>query len=158
MSLKQQVQQALQTWPSFAGESRLLAASDGGIRLQCWLTALDRLACAFEQFQLYHPALAGASLERLKQAADTLSSRLTYLLEPIRIVEADAHQCVVQLRSSPPDREGQAPAYYELLVRADGTLSLARFAQPPAAPRHVVPAQVTHEVLLKLVADFAAVA
>ncbi len=158
MSLKQQVQQALQTWPPFTGESRPLSANQGDIRLQCRLTALDRLACAFEQFQLYHPALAGASLERLKQAADSLSARLTYLLEPIRVLEADAQQCVVQLRSSPPDREAETAAYYELLVRADGTLSLARYVQPPGAPRHVVPAQVTHEVLLKLVADFAAVA
>jgi hypothetical protein len=157
MSLKQQVQQALLNWPPFAGECRLLDAQEGGTRLQCRITALDRLACAFEQLQVHRPELAGASLDRLKQVADRLSARLTYLLEPIRILEADAEQCVVQLRSSPPDREAEAAFYYELLVRADGTLSLTRYAKHPGTPRQVTPAQVTHEVLLKLVADLAAV-
>ncbi|MCL6507410.1 MAG: hypothetical protein K6T59_10305 [Bryobacteraceae bacterium] len=158
MSLKQQVQQTLQSWPPFTGAARLLAAQEGGITLQCRITALDRLACAFESFEMHHPALVGASLEGLKQAAERLAARLSYLLEPIRILEADAEQCVVQLRSSPPEREAEAAAYYELLLNANGTLSLTRYIKQPDAPRQAVPAHVTHEVLLKLTADFAAVA
>lgn len=153
MSLKQQVQQALQNWPPFTGACRLLSAQDGAVRLECRLTALDRLACAFEHLQVQHPALTNASLQRLKQIADQLSARLTYLLEPIRVLEADAQQCAVQLRSSPPEREADSAAYYELLVRADGTLSLARYVKQPGMPRQVTPAQVTHEVLLRLVVD-----
>ena len=120
------------------------------------LTAVDGIACAFEQFTLSTDKLAGASLDHLKQISDTLSKRLTYLLEPISPIETDSEGCTVQLRSNPPQKDDDGKSYYELLVRRGGELSLCRYTHTAAAGRRVIPANVTREVFHRLASDFTA--
>lgn len=96
--------------------------------------------------------------DELKQTAERLSARLTYLLEPISPIEVDAHGCVVQMRSNPPHKDADRTTYYELLVSRAGELSLARYARASGQSREVIPAHVTREVLARLVSDFCAVA
>jgi hypothetical protein len=62
------------------------------------------------------------------------------------------------LRSNPPQKEADRTSYYELLVRDSGELSLCRFVRPAGQNRARIPAEVTREVLLRLVGDFAAAA
>lgn len=126
----------------------------GGKRFQCELIGLESLACAFTRFELTHDILATASIDQLKQVAEGLSARLTYLLEPIQPIEVDPDQCIVQMRSSPPQKDDLGTSYYELLVRRGGHISLARYVKQPAAQRQSVPAHVTREVFLRLTADF----
>jgi hypothetical protein len=64
----------------------------------------------------------------------------------------------VQLRSNPPSKDGDTTAYYELLVEHTGTLSLCRYSRQQKSQRTPVSAEVTREVLLRLVDDFAAAA
>ena len=158
MNLSEEVKRIVGGWQPFSGTSRLLTASVNGQSLECELLALDSLACAFVRFNLQSAALAGAAMDKLKKVADDLSRRLTYLLEPISPLEIDALGCLVQLRSSPPAKDADGTSYYELLVKHTGDVSLCRFNRPPGAPRNAIPAQVTREVLLRLVADFSAVA
>jgi hypothetical protein len=87
-----------------------------------------------------------------------LASKLTYLLEPISPIETDAHGCVVQLRSNPPQKEDDRTSYYELLVSRSGELSLSRYSRAVGQKRDVVPAHVTREVLVRMAADFAGAA
>ncbi len=89
--------------------------------------------------------------------AKSLSERLTYLMEPIRPIEIDADACVAQLRSSPPQRDDDGRSYYELTVRRGGDISLVRYRKEPGTPRQQIAANVTREVLLRLVDDFEAV-
>ena len=96
------------------------------------------------------------TVEKLKQISNNLSKRLSYLLEPINPIEVDSEQCLVQMRSSPPAKGEDGTSYYELLVRRGGELRLSRYAKTPGQPRRIVPAQVTREVFLRLVADFSA--
>jgi hypothetical protein len=63
----------------------------------------------------------------------------------------------VQLRSNPPQRDDDGRSYYELTVRRGGEVALARFRKENAAARKQIPADVTREVLLRLVSDFCAV-
>lgn len=155
-TLAQQVRQTLAGGQVFSHGTQTLAAAQGEIGFSATLTALDSLACAFEQFDVTHASLAGATIERLKRVSEGLSKRLTYLLEPITPVEVDHAGCTVQLRSSPPQKNDDGTSYYELLVSRDGRLSLCRFSKSPGAIRQRVPAQVTREVFLRLVDDFAA--
>jgi hypothetical protein len=97
------------------------------------------------------------SSDQLKQVAENLSQRLTYLLEPISPIETDAQGCTVQMRSNPPQKDADRTSYYELLVSRSGTLSLCRWTREAKSVRQPVPAQVTREVLLRLADDFAAV-
>ncbi len=156
MSLRSRADAVLNSLTAFHDEERLLECQDTGHTLRCQLSALDKLGCAFQTFEVRNEALATASMDRLKEISEGLSRRLTYLLEPISPIEVDADQCVVQLRSNPPQKDENGTSYYELLVAAGGRLSLRRYTKSPGNPRQPITAQVTREVFLRLVADFAA--
>jgi hypothetical protein len=157
MSLQSQTKLALANLAPFASGSQNLSAADISARAQADLVALDALALAFDHVTVIRDALAAAPIDQLKKLSDALSKKLTYLLEPISPVEVDADQCVVQMRSSPPQRDDNGTRYYELLVRRGGELSLRRFEKQPGNVRQAVPAHVTREVFLRLVDDFASV-
>jgi hypothetical protein len=158
MTLQSQATATLNSLPFFTQGSHAIDCQEAGQQLHCELTAHDSLACAFQRFELESAPLATATIERLKQVAETLSRRLTYLLEPISPVEVDSGQCVVQLRSTPPQRNENGASYYELLVQRGGRLSLGRWLKEPGIARRALPAQVTREVFLRLVADFSVAA
>lgn len=158
MSLVATVRSALAALGPPGSGPHALDVSTGGQRFQAELETIDTLACAFTAFELSADALAAAPIERLKRVAESLAARLTYLLEPIRPIEVDPEQCVVQLRSSPPQKDEHWVSYYELLVRRGGRVSLVRYAKDKGQPRRVVAAQVTREVFLRLVGDFSAAA
>jgi len=158
MTLTERLKQSLAGIGSFsAGGQTIDLGADGG-RLECHLVALDTLGCAFTRLALHSDRVAALSTGELQEVASRLSSKLTYLLEPISPIETDAHGCVVQLRSNPPQKEADRTSYYELLVSRDGWLSLARYSRPSGQKREVIPAHVTREVLLRLVGDFQSVA
>ncbi len=74
---------------------------------------------------------------QLERISKSLSERLTYLMEPITPIELDAAECIVQLRSNPPQRDDDGRSYYELIVRRGGEISLVALPQrerrcPPA--------------------------
>jgi hypothetical protein len=154
MSLHKQAEAALRHLVA----PQTITAQEGGRRLTCELTALDTLACAFTRLEVAADGLAGASERALRKISDTLSKRLTYLLEPIAPVEIDPEQCVVQMRSNPPQRDEDRSSYYELLVARGGHISLCRYAKQRGGPRDLVPAHVTREVLLRLIGDIEGVA
>jgi hypothetical protein len=154
MTLKANTQTALSNLSTSSSAPQSLATTDAGQRLSAQIVALDGLALAFEHLTIISDALASAPIEQLQKVADALSKKLTYLLEPISPIEIDANQCIVQLRSNPPQRDDNGTRYYELLVRKGGELSLRRFQKQPGGLREITPAQVTREVFLRLVADF----
>jgi hypothetical protein len=158
MTLKEQVRTTLDGLTPLAHGRQLVEAKEGGQHLAIELAALDRVGCAFDRLQLTSDQLAGAGIDRLKQVADALSQKLTYLLEPISPIEIDAHGCTVQLRSNPPSKDGDATAYYELLVEHTGSISLRRYSRQQKSQRTPIAAEVTRQVLLRLVEDFATAA
>ncbi|MGD9646806.1 MAG: hypothetical protein AB7U73_13915 [Pirellulales bacterium] len=157
MSLKTEFTAELDRAAPFSGTTLRIESAADGRRLVCELVALDSLACAFDWLALHDPQLAGLGLDRLKQVADAISKRLTYLLEPITPIEVDPQQCTVQLRSNPPQSAEDATSYYELLVKRTGEVSICRYRARPGALRERIAAQVTREVLLRLVDDLLAV-
>lgn len=158
MSLLEKTRAALAATSPFSGGDQSLTVDDGGQRLCCDLTGLDSLGCAFLNFAVHSDALADATIDAIREVGKRLAAKLTYLLEPIAPIESDAERCVVQMRSNPPQRDEQRTSYYELLVRRGGELSLRRWTQQPGDSRQPLPAHVTREVFLRLVADFSAAA
>jgi hypothetical protein len=128
----------------------------GDVRFTCDLAALETLACAFTRFEMTNAAWASQPIAGVKQIAEDLAKRLTYLLEPISPIETDADHCVVQMRSNPPRKNEDRTSYYELHVRRGGVLSLCRYEKQPGDPRQQVPIHVTREVFRHLLDDFAA--
>lgn len=129
--------------------------TSGALRFSCDLTALETLACAFTRFEMTNQAWAAAPIDKVKLVAENLAKKLTYLLEPIRPIETDAEECVVQMRSSPPRQNDDGSIYYELHVKRGGVLSLCRYEKQPGDVRRTIPIQVTREVFRHLLADFA---
>lgn len=158
MALVEEVKKGLAGLGTFSGARQTLLAADSGERLECELTTLDRVGCEFSRFALFSDSLSSATMDQLKRVSEALAARLTYLLEPIKPIEQDADQCVIQMRSVPPQREADVTNYYEVLVRRGGELSLCRWAKTPGDVRQQLPAQVTREVFLRLVGDFSAAA
>lgn len=157
MSLVQAAQQAISGLNCPSQTSQTLVAADGDHRFSCELAELDSLGLGFQQFELTNNQLANADIIDLKRVAEDLSKRLTYLLEPIAPIEVDTDQCIVQMRSYPPQRDPGKTSYYELLVKRGGHLTLSRYSKDDTSgARTEVPAQVTREVFWRLLRDFAA--
>ena len=116
------------------------------------LAALDSLACEFEEitFHARQPS-ASVSHDELLATAARLVERLTYLYEPLAVIEADQAANVIQLRSVVPTQEETGQWYFELLVKRD-IVSLRRYAGR-SGHRTVEPAQVTRQVLHRLISD-----
>jgi hypothetical protein len=117
------------------------------------LTAVEPIGCAFTRLVYATQALDGATIEQLKRRAESLEQRLSYLLERVRPIEMDEDACVVQMRSNPPARDDDGTKYYELVVER-GALRLCRYARRAGQQRVVVPAELTHEVVVRLARDF----
>ncbi|MGL4514564.1 MAG: hypothetical protein ACRCT8_15860 [Lacipirellulaceae bacterium] len=139
-----------------AGAPGVIAVAAGDERLRVELIDGDTLAVSFTELRCETRRLAGADAARVRGVADRITLRVKYLLEPLAPVEFDDEQAVVQLRSVDPPRDAQGPTYYEVLVTTGGAVTLRRYHKAPGAPRSVVPATVTREVLRKLVDDIVA--
>lgn len=137
-----------------AGGRGLLQVDAVAGRVEADLVALDAIGCSFQTLAYSTGALAAASLDELKAISQALTARLTYLLEPIGLIEADADRCSVQLRSNPPQKGDDGTSYYELLVRRGGDITLSRYNKRSGQLREIVPAHITREVLVRLADDF----
>jgi hypothetical protein len=120
-------------------------------------TVVDSLGCAFRELRVTADEFATGPFDRLKTWAENLCQKVTYLLEHIGPLEADAEAQTVLVRSTPPTRQPDQTTFYEMLVKAPGVLSLRRYARPAdGSERTVCDIQITHEVLVKLVQDIVA--
>jgi len=157
MTLEAAVKNQLALWPVFDNDERLFEVQEGSQHLACQMVALDRLACAFTRLAVSSESTGAREAAQLEETARRLAARLTYLLEPISPIEVDAHGCTVQMRSNPPQKGEDGTTYYELLVSRGGELSLCRYHRAQGTGRTLIACQVTREVFLRLVQDFASV-
>ena len=152
MTIHHDVDRELTRIQALQGPARLEVQAPAG-RLESMVAAVDAIGCAVEGLTFHTDKLASATMEQLKKVSDHLTRRITYLLEPIGALEADAESCTVQLRSTPPQKGEDGSSYYELLVRRGGDISLCRYAKAPGQSRRVVTAHLTREVFARLAGD-----
>lgn len=153
MSIRQDIERELKRIQAVSGRGLLQVDLPFG-RVEADLLAVDAIGCSFQTLAYTTPTLATATLDQLKEISQSLTAKLTYLLEPIGVVEADRDRCSVQLRSSPPQKGEDGTSYYELMIRRGGDITLSRYTKHPGQLRQIVPAQVTREVLGRLADDF----
>ena len=119
-------------------------------------TAVDTMSCSFRELRLRVPSLAGCDTDTLRQWAQNLSQRVTYLLENLGPIEIDTTAGKLLVRSTPPDQQPDGTRFYEILLESNttGNFSLRRYESIKGSPgRSQVDIHTTHEVLLKLVDD-----
>jgi hypothetical protein len=156
-TLEEMLLQRLDKWrPSGPRETLELAHPDSGWKVRLCADSADALACRLWEVQLDRTAPLPAEVSLAERAART-AGRVTGLLEPLRLVEIDSPRGVAQLRSSGPQQRGEDLFYYEVVLHAGGAASLRRFHASRNNPtREQVAFVLTHEALVKLVADLTA--
>ena len=130
-----------------------------GLRLSIDFASVDSMSCSVTQIELFVPSLQNAAFDALKQWADSLRQRITYLLEQIAPLEYDPSAGQVLIRSNPPDQLPDGAQFYEIVLssQAGGNFVLRRYRSVKGQPgRDPVDLTITHEVLLKLADDLAA--
>ena len=95
----------------------------------------------------------------LQRCAAEISGRVTYLEEPLALLELDAQAGIAQLRSSPPERRSGESVYWELTVWAapHPRARLTRYRwTADSDERHSVPHPLTFVTLARIAEDLAA--
>lgn len=120
------------------------------------ITAIDSMSLELSELTMFVPQLQNAAFDQVKQWAQDLSQRITYLLENIGPLEFDPAAGQVLIRSSPPGQLANGAQFYEIMLSStgNGTFSLRRYKSVQGKPgRDQVPMQMTIEVLLRLIDD-----
>lgn len=154
MNIKQDIALELQRLAPHGGELEVRTTNG---RIVGQLETVDTVGVSFTRFDYQSSTLANATVDGLKALSAKIQQRLTYLLEPISLLETDSESVSIQMRSSPPQVGDDGRSYYELLVRRGGEVTLRRYHKAAGQPRQVIAAHVTREVLARLADDFVAV-
>src|SRR5690349_21072227 len=86
-----------------AGGRKFSAPADNGSGvLVADMPEADTMSVSLDSLEFQSDSLASAATEQLSRIADRLAKKLTYLLEPLRVVEIDGGAGAVQMRSHPP--------------------------------------------------------
>lgn len=157
MSLSQKIAAALDARPSQGALPCEVAVEDEANRLSIHLTANGPVGLAFTALTFSTQARPEWSAEELRRWGDRLASRLTYLMEPLVVLEQDPVAGEVELRSQSPTARSGNRSFYEVRLNRQGTLVLSRVAFDEATrKRQPIACQLTREVLDRLTEDIVA--
>ncbi|MBY0525655.1 MAG: hypothetical protein K2R98_19780 [Gemmataceae bacterium] len=160
MTLENKLLQKLSKWKLSGSHRQDLVVVDGESGWTATLSAerCDDLGCLVWELALQRSTPLVADASELRAWANRATSRVTGLLEPLRLVEVDGSRLEAQLRSQTPTARDDRRFYYEVLLRANGLATVRRYqaSQPSSHHREQVGFALTHEVLAKLAADLTA--
>lgn len=130
-----------------------VAVASGAVQVGADVVTVDRLGCELRLLRGNRTDAVSLDIDTLKQKGAELCRRVTYLLEPLQVVEVDSQATTVQARSQPPDRQSDRIRYYELQLNSPATLQLFRFEKRGQVPRTRINLHLTFEQVEKLVED-----
>jgi len=138
--------------PLTGGVQRLEAAEAGIASVRCDVVAADAVGCAIVELECRTIGRSPAAKDLVRYAND-LCKRVTYLMEPLRVVEFDPKAGALVL-SDKPRRKGDSVGYYHLHAKPNGATVLNRVDYNSSAKRRIFsPFSLTHEQLEQLVDD-----
>jgi hypothetical protein len=133
-----------------------VTVEDNPNRLSLDLTALDTVGLAFSTMEFASTSRTEWPSDALKEWGERLTKRVTYLMEPLKVLEVNDQGGEVQLRSQSPTPRADQQAYYEMRLFRQGKLRMERFAfDKTTRQRKQVPCQLTRETLERLADDIA---
>jgi hypothetical protein len=134
-----------------------VTVEDGPNRLTLNLTALESVGVAMESLEFVTTDRQDWSSDALKGWGERLAARVTYLLEPLKVLEIDAAGSEVQIRSQSPSGRSDQRGFYEVRLHREGLLRMRRHLFDDATrQRRGTTCQFTLEVLERLADDIAA--
>ncbi len=157
MSFTPSIEDALNSVPTGVGsQSVSISHTNPQADLTVSLSAIDTLSCSVRAIEADVPSVATTNPDQLKSWADSLSQRLSYLLEDIGPVEFDPNSGQALLRSTKPSNDGTTKRYYELILSANSSGSFVFQRYESIAGQHgrqPVDMQLTREVVSRLLND-----
>ena len=125
------------------------------------LEAYDRYSVTLRQLEVSYgnsPMDENKDEDYLRQCAEQVARRLTYLEEPLALLELNAADNWAQLRSDPPHQENEILTYWEVLIwtepRPQARLTRYRWA-PGSSEREPVAYPATFSTLGRIANDLA---
>ncbi|MFO0878812.1 MAG: hypothetical protein U0840_15830 [Gemmataceae bacterium] len=155
MTLDETLLQNLANWrPAGPGEKLSVAPPDSDWKIEIQAQAVDGVGARLWEVVLDRRS-STTDLRPLEDQAQYIASRVTGLLEPLRVVEIDILAGLAQLRSEAPATRGASRFYYEVVRHTGGRTEVRRFESAGSARRERVLFSLTHEAIAKLATDLA---
>ncbi len=134
-----------------------VTVEDSPDRLTLHLAALDTVGLAFSTLEYANTSRSELTSDALREWGDRLTKRITYLMEPLKVVEVDDQGGEVQVRSQNPTPRADERGYYEMRLFRQGSLRMERMVFEAATrQRRPTNCQLTREVVERLADDIAA--
>ncbi len=134
-----------------------VTVEDAPNRITLNLTALDSVGVAFDSLEFVTTDRTDWTSTALTAWGERLAARVTYLLEPLKVLEVDSGGGEVQVRSQSPTVRADQRGFYEVRLYKQGLLRMERFVVDDATrERRRASCQLTREVLERLADDIAA--
>ncbi len=151
MTLSQKIAVALHDRSS---ESTVVEAAEDACKVVLRLREASGVGVALEALEFSTTRRDAWSPDALRAWGDRIASRLTYLMEPLVVLELDPIGGEAEIRSQTPTRRGEQYSYYQIRLHKDGGLRLVRTLFN-AEERTKTPGlcRFTNEVLERLVDD-----
>jgi hypothetical protein len=157
MSLSKKIAAALDENTKVHALPCSVTVEEGLHRLTLHLAALDTVGLAFTVLEFTTTSRAEWTSEALRAWGERLAGRVSYLMEPLQVLEVDPAGGEVQVRSQSPTTRSQQRGYYEVRLFKTGSLRMERFAfDETARQRRPIPCQLTREVVERLADEIAA--
>lgn len=154
MTLSQTVWAGVQRQAPFHDQVEEFVASEGAVHVRCGISSAELLSCALLRLEVWTEQGKRLSDAELAQRANLICQQITYLLEPLKTVELDAHSHTALVRSGKPKSRDGSLSYYELLVTDDQHALMQRYSFDKfARRRNPVAFPLTVEQLEQLVDD-----
>jgi len=131
------------------GQTGEILAVDGDLQVRVQLADWDRLGCRLEKLEMKctngHP---------FKLNPVRIEKEMTYLGEPLRIIELEKYFGKAILRSFPPRMENGTISFFEVVLHVAEGLSLTRLTYDRSVgKRSTSPISFTRDTLERLLAD-----
>ena len=134
-----------------------ITVDEGPNRITLDLTALDSVGVAFDSLEYAATDRGDWSSQDLNAWGERIARRVTYLMEPLRVLEIDAGGGEVQIRSDAPTPRAETRSYYEVRLNRRGTCRLERYVYDEITrQRSRTGCHLTREVVERLADDLAA--
>lgn len=147
MASAEHIIEQLQNGPS--GQAEEILAADGDVQVRLQLADRDRLGCLVEKLEM-----KGTNGHPLELDPVRIEKEMTYLGEPLRIIEMEKYFGKAILRSFPPRMENGTVSFFEVVINRSNGLSLTRQAYDRhLRKRSPIPIAFTRETLERLLAD-----
>ena len=145
-----------------ANDNYLLEWKSGDVTLKAEIAAEDTIGLMLSGLIVEKDIQENQNpLGYLRTVAEAIEKKVTYLMEPLKLVELDSTSNALQIRSEKPEMQDSCISYFECILKSGrwfgyrNSLSLRRYSQRPneEKDRRITPFPLTKKQFGRLIDD-----